>query len=722
MRSDRASLVRTSLTTTVIFCLIVFASGRRPISAQEEQPTTFNITTIVGGGIGDGLPARVASLAGPSALAVDAMGNIFIADTENHRVRKIDPNGTITTVVGTGVEGFSGDGGPPELAQLRFPRGLAFDKDGNLLIADTGNNRIRRLEKMEDKVVINTLAGSGPSGFAGDGGPAKDAQLNGPRGIAVDASGNIYIADTGNHRIRQIDGTLRITTIAGDGIKGFAGDGEDATKARLNTPIAVAVSSTGDLYIADTGNNRIRRVSAGKITTVAGTGFPIFSGDGGPATAAGLNAPLGLLFDTLGNLLIADTGNNRIRRIDASGIITTVAGSGIRGMGGDGQPALAAQFNAPAALALAPDGKLLIADLGNQRIRSLDASAIVRTEAGGGLGDGGPATAALLNLPYGLVSDSAGTLYIADTNNHRIRKVVASQGSDGTTLTITTIAGTGQSGFSGDGGPAIEARLNFPRGLALDPQGNLYIADTNNHRIRRIDPWGRITTVAGNGTPGFSGDGQPAVRAQLRFPLAVAVDAMGTLYIADAGNNRVRRVDASGIITTVAGTGERGSGGDDDTADKAQLHTPAALAFDKDGNLLIADTGNHKIRKIDFSTMKISTFAGKGTPAFSGDGGAAGAAELNTPFGLIADAKGNVFIADSANHRVRRVDATGNISTFVGSGTPGFGGDGLGAALATINFPTALALDPQGNLILADTFNHRIRKLTPQPPTPPPSN
>lgn len=714
--------MRRGLVTTAIFCLILSPSSLRRTPAQQEQPTTFNITTIVGGGLGDGLPAQAASLAGPSALAVDAMGNIFIADAENHRVRKIDPSGTITTVVGTGVEGFSGDGGPPEMAQLRFPRGLAFDKDGNLLIADTGNNRIRRLEKMEDKIVINTLAGSGPSGFAGDGGPAKDAQLNGPRGIAVDASGNIFIADTGNHRIRQIDGTLRISTIAGDGTRGFAGDGEDATKARLNTPVAVAVSSTGDLYIADTANNRIRRVSAGKISTVAGTGFPIFSGDGGPATAAGLNAPLGLLFDSLGNLLIADSGNNRIRRVDAVGVITTLAGSGVRGMGGDGQPALAAQFNAPAALAFTPDGRLLIADLGNQRIRSLDAHALVRTEAGGGLGDGGPATAALLNLPYGLVSDSAGTLYIADTNNHRIRKVVALPASDGTTLIISTVAGTGQSGFSGDGGPAVEAQLNFPRGLALDAQGNLYIADTNNHRIRRLDSSGRITTVAGTGTPGFSGDGQPAVQAQLRFPLAVAVDAMGILYIADAGNSRVRRVDASGIITTVAGTGDRGSSGDDDTADKAQLHTPAALVFDKDGNLLIADAGAHKIRKIDLSTMKISTFAGKGTPAFSGDGAAATAAELNTPFGLVADAKGTVFIADSANHRIRRVDAMGNISTFVGTGTAGFGGDGFGAALATINFPTALALDPQGNLILADTFNHRIRKLTPQPPTPPPSD
>ncbi len=683
-----------------------------PLSAQQERPLI--IETIAGGGIGEGENALMASLASPSALLATPEGEVLIADTENHRIRKVNREGTITTIVGTGVNGFGGDDGPPENAQLWSPRGLAFDQNGNLLIADTANHRIRRIEKKEDAFVIRTIAGTGSSGFGGDGGSAQNAQLSGPRGLAVDAAGNIYIADTGNHRIRKIDGSGNISTVAGTGTRGFEGDGGPATEAQLNSPVAVAISPSGDLFIADAGNHRIRKVSGGTITTVAGTGLPMFSGDGGPAGQAGLNVPLHLLFDSAGNLYIADSGNNRVRRVDPSGTITTVAGSGARGFSGDGGAAREARLNAPVALALLPDGTLLIADSGNNRVRAVDAQGIIRTVAGGGIGDGGDPRQALLNLPYGIAVDARGNLYIADTHHHRIRRMTLGQENP----QIETIAGTGISGFNGDERPAREAHLNFPRGLAVDAAGNLYVADTFNHRVRKITPEGIITTVAGTGRPGFSGDGDLAVRAELRFPLAVALDSEGQLYIADAGNNRVRRVDHSGVITTVAGSGVRGFAGDEGPALQAALDTPSALAFDKDGNLLIADMGNHRLRRVDRASGNISTLAGKGTPGSGGDGGAAKDAELNTPGGLVVDPQGVIFIADSGNHRVRKITGDGNISAVTGSGTAGFGGDGTLASAATLNFPTGLAIAPDGQLVIADTFNHRVRKLRPQPEEP----
>ncbi|GBC76683.1 Serine/threonine-protein kinase PknD [bacterium HR08] len=693
-------------------CVVGTHHALIPLRAQEARPLI--IETIAGGGIGEGEGALRAALASPSALAVTEEGEILIADTENHRIRKVGRDGVITTIVGTGVNGFAGDDGPPDKAQLWSPRGLAFDANGNLLIADTANHRIRRVERRGDALVITTIAGTGSAGFGGDGGSAKNAQLNGPRGLTVDSAGNIYVADTGNHRIRKIDGSGNISTIAGSGTRGFGGDGGAATSAQLNSPVAVAVSPSGDLFIADAGNHRIRKVSGGTITTVAGTGLPMFSGDGGPAAQASVNVPMHLVFDGAGNLYVADSGNSRVRKIDPSGVITTVAGTSVRGFGGDEGSALEARLNMPVALALGADGTLFIADAGNHRVRAVDPQGVIRTVAGGGIGDGGDPRQAALNLPYGVAVDAQGNLYIADTQHHRIRRVALSAEQPH----IETIAGTGISGFNGDDRPAIEAHLNFPRGLAVDAAGNLYIADTFNHRVRKITPDGIITTVAGTGRAGFSGDGDLAVRAELRFPLAVAVDADGRLYIADAGNNRVRRVNLDGTIATIAGTGKRGFEGDDGPAVAAALDTPAALAFDKEGRLLIADMGNHRIRRVDLSSGQITTLAGKGTPGAAGDGGAAKDAELNTPSGLAVDAEGAIFVADSGNHRVRKIGSEGTISAVTGTGTAGFGGDGTLASAATLNFPTGLAIAPDGQLVIADTFNHRVRKLRPQPEKP----
>ena len=664
-----------------------------------QPQTSYRIDTFAGGGLGDGGPASQARLYFPRGVAVDSTGNLYIVDSSNHRIRKVDSTGTITTVAGTGESGFSGDGGPASQARLYFPRGVAVDSAGNLYIADRS-----RIRKIDSTGTITTVAGTGKYGFSGDGGPATQALLSFARGVAVDGAGNLYIADGPNYRIRKVDSTGTITTIAGMG--GGGGDGGPAVLAQLGNPRGVAVDSAGNLYIA--GAHRIRKIdSTGTITTVAGTGKYGFSGDGGPAVLAQLMNPRGVAVDSAGNLYIADTGNHRIRKVDAAGTITTFVGTEEYGFGGDGGPATQARLNDPFSVAVDSAGSLYIADTGNHRIRKVDSTRTITTFVGGVFfgGDGGPATQARLAAPSGAAVDSAGNLYIVDSSNHRIRKVDS-------TGTITTVAGTGESGFSGDGGPATQARLAAPSGAAVDSAGNLYIVDSSNHRIRKVDSTGTITTFAGTGEVGFSGDGGPAIQAQLDTPGGVAVDSTGNLYIADTGNHRIRKVDSTGTITTFAGTGEYGFDGDGGSASQARLTLPTGVGVDSTGNLYIADTGNHSIRKVD-STGTITTIAGMGELGFGGDGGPAMMAHLFTPFDVAVDSTGNLYIADNSNHRIRKVDSTGTITTIAGTGGVGFGGDGGPATQGHFYSLFGVAVDGAGNLYIADTGNHRIRLLTP---------
>ena len=377
-----------------------------------------------------------------------------------------------------------------------------------------------------------------------DNGPAIDARLDAPSSVVLDGAGNLYITDTGNHRIRKVDSSGVITTIAGTGDRRFGGDGRAAVQAQLSSPYGVAVEGAGNLYITDLGNHRVRKVdSSGVITTIAGTGERGFSGDGGPAIQAQLWSPTGVVLDGTGNLFIADRANHRIRKVDFSGVITTVAGTGERGFSGDGGPAVQAQLTSPSGVAVDGASNLYIADRGNYRIRKVDSSGTITTFAGTGDrrfgGDGGLAVEASLWSPYDVATDGAGNLYIAATSHNRIRKVNSSG-------VISTVAGSGRRGYGGDGGPATAAPLSSPYSVAVDSGGNLYIADNLNHRIRKVDSSGTITTVAGTGSfglgslGGVGGDGSPAGDAQLRFPTDVAVDSAGNLYIADRGNHRIR--------------------------------------------------------------------------------------------------------------------------------------------------------------------------------------
>ncbi len=691
-----AAPLRRSCSALILAALSAAVAGAQPADG-------WTIETVAGGSSyrGDGGAAVEALLRFPEGVAVDGAGNLYIVDRNNDRIRKVDAAGVISTVAGDGTRGFGGDGGPATAAQLDWPTGVAVDGAGNLYIADRNNDRIR---KVDAAGVISTVAGDGTRGFGGDGGPAVAAQLNRPQGMAVDGAGNLYIADSSTNRIRKVDAAGVISTVAGDGTRGFGGDGGPATAAQLNSPSGVALDGAGNLYIADLGNRRIRKVdAAGVITTVAGDGTQGFGGDGGPATAAQLSFPIDVALDGADNLYIVDGSNQRIRKVDAAGVISTVAGDGTRGFGGDGGPATAAQLDTPRGVAPDGAGNLYIADGGNNRIRKVDSAGAISTVAGGGpIGDGGAAVAAQLDWPTGVAPDGAGNLYIADRSNQRIRKVDAAG-------VITTVAGDGTRGSSGDGGPAVAAQLFAPRGVAPDGAGNLYIADWGNSRIRKVDPAGVITTVAGDGTPGYGGDGGAATEAQLNYPIGVALDGAGNLYIADRNNHRIRKVDAAGAISTVAGDGTNGYGGDGGPAVGAQLSNPQGVAVDGAGNLYITDWSNRRIRKVDaagvISTVAgggpyardrgdggpavaaylnsprgvapdgagnlyiadgnrirkvdaagvISTVAGDGTPGYGGDGGPAATAQLDFPQGVALDEAGNLYIADSSNDRIRRL-------------------------------------------------------------------
>jgi len=549
------------------------------------------ITTIAGNGTsgfsGDGGPAASAQFRAPADVAVDSSGAVYIADSGNNRVRKVF-GGTITTVAGSGELDFSGDGGPAIRAGLGV-RKLAVDAGGNLYIADYANGRVRKVSGGSITTVAgNGLVGFGSGGTLDDGGLATQTAI-GPSGVAIDSLGNIYIVDTNSYRLRKVSVAGIITTIAGNGTNGFAGDGGQATSASLFNPAGVAVDASFNVYEADSGSKRIRKISTGIISTIAGVGGLRFSGDGGAPTSASFAGPAGIAFDSQGNLYIVDKANNRVRKISA-GVITTIAGNGAIGFFGDGGPATNASLNNPTGLAVDSLGNLYIADTGNSRIRKVSGG-VITTIAGNGTatfsGDGGLATSAALNFPAGVAVDLNGNVYVADTLNRRIRRIAFNR--------ISTIAGTGASGFAGEGGPATSTSF-FPSGLAVDSSGTLYIADSFNHRILKFSD-GIIASLAGSGESGFSGDGGNTSLAQLNAPLALTVDPTGNIYFADTGNNRVRKI-AGFIITTIVGNGRPELSGDAGLAADASLRGPAGVALDSTGNIYISDTGNDRIRKV----------------------------------------------------------------------------------------------------------------------------
>ena len=660
------------------------------------------IQTIAGGGP-DATPATSVELI-PSAIMADPNGGFYVAGwDENHyiaRIYRVDPNGLLSLVAGSGRRWPSAliddDGAPATEADLGGVCAMSLDPSGNLFAIDTYSGRIRRVDGAT--AAFTTL---GP-----------DLTLT--FGLARSAAGDLYVSSW-DHRVRRIDAaTGAVTTIAGTGVAGFMGDGGPAAAAQLSTPGAIDFDANGNLYIADTGNRRVRRVDAltGNISTVVGTGVAGFEGDGGPALSANLFLPyaVGLTLDPSGNLYLGDweeTGDGpwggRIRRVDAgTGIISLYAGAG--SATGQGIPAIGGRINAPVGLDVDATGDLLIADGGNpintsppgQARKVVASTGLLYTIAGGGSssGDGGLALDATLGDVSGVETDSAGNIYFSQTWNS-VRRVDAATGI------ITLVAGS----------PA----LNGPRGLAASAGGVLYIADRSNHRVRRAVVGGGINNYAGNGTPGFGGDGLLATAALLNLPSDVALDPNGNLYIADTYNHRIRVVAATTKrISTFAGNGTPTFWGDGGPSTEASLRRPFAVALDASGTVFIADTENFRIRRVDAAPLTniITTVAGNGTSGYSGDGGPATSASLGRIESMTVDPDGNLLLADKASHRVRKVDlATGVISTVAGTGAGGFSGDGGPPTLATLDTPDGLAVSPSGGYLIGD--NARIRHVAP---------
>ena len=674
--------------------------------AALAQP--YTMATIAGG---SPLPTPVAAVAAPIGQpqrpAVDGSGNLYFSSS--HCVFKVDSSGVLTLVAGTSRPGYSGDGGPALQAQLNSPQGLVLDSSGNLYIADSGNDRVRMVSPGG---IITTIAGTGTKGYSGDFGPAISAELRLPSAVRFDSSGNLYIADCANHSIRKVDTSGIITSVAGIGYAGYSGDTLAAVTAQLNGPQDMVLDTAGNIYIADTNNNLVRKIAIADstISIYAGVTSTSTSGDGSQANTVPLRGPSALALDSTGNLYIVENTNNKVRKVGTDGIISTVAGDGTFNFGGDGGQATKAQMAGPLGMCLYSSGNLYITDPWNYRVRKLASGGTISTVAGNGgsryLGDGGPALLAQLNQPYGIAVDSAGNVYFSEYGNSRVRKITPDGG-------ITTVAGNGTYGSSGDGGQATKAQLAAPAGLALDTAGNLYIADADSSCVRRVSSSGVIVTVAGNGTYGSSGDGGQATSASLRTPYGVTVDASGNLYIADALANRVRRVTPDGIIATVAGSGALGFTGDGNQATKARLRLPFAVAVDASGTLYIADTGNNRIRQV-ISNGVITTIAGNGIAGYGGDGGLAKNAQVVGPTALTADANGNLYIGGISANRLRQI-AGGSISTIGGAGVLGYSGDGGDALAAQVNGLGGVAVDAAGNIYLADTGNNAVRvmRITP---------
>lgn len=668
------------------------------ITPTAAQPA-YQIDTIAGSSLsGDGGPATAAQLGNIQGIAIDRLGNLYLSDTDNHRIRKVSTGGIITTLAGTGIAGFSGDGGLAASAQFNLPYGLACDLTGNLYVADLGNNRVRRIAP---DGTVSTIAGGGPAATVNEGDLAINSQLLTPRNVATDAAGNLYISEFSGHRVRKVTPDGRIWTAAGTGIAGFWGDGGLATNAQLAYPAGLAVDRNGNLYIADSGNQRIRRILGGNImSTVLG---------GAPSTT--LFTPTAVTVDASSTIYTADS-SGIVRSYSPSGIWSAVAGSGAPGFAGDGGPAPAAQLTAPRDLAVDLSNNLYIAD--GVRVREINGSDVIRTIAGDGylhaVGDGGPATSAQLSQPSAVALDYSGNLFIADTGTNRIRQVTPSG-------IITTLAGNGLAAFKGDQGPSTAAELNGPGGVALDGSGNLVFADTLNQRIRKISG-GAIFTILGTGTAGAGPENTAPLQTPLRSPAGVCFDFSANQYVVDTLNNRVLLAPPGALVTTDAGNGAAGSLGDGGSAPTAQLHQPTACVLDAMGNLFIADTQNHRVRKVSLSGV-ITTVAGTGASGSAGDEGPASNALLNAPRGVAVDGNGDTFIADTGNHRIRMVTPDGIIHAIAGTGAAGFAGDGAAGLSAQINSPAGMVVDGSGDIYFADSGNNRVRRL--QPVAPPPT-
>jgi uncharacterized protein (TIGR03437 family) len=663
------------------------------------------ITTVAGADWvfpGDTLAAVNAPFGRVSGVAVDPIGNVYVSDAENRMVMRIDRNGMLSIVAGNGVLGFAGDGGPARRAALLNPHGVSVDAQGNLYFID-GGFTLPRIRKVDTDGTITTVAGGGRCCLFGDGGPAVEARVF-PHSIAVDPAGNIYITES--NRIRRVTTNGIITTIAGNELEGYSGDGGPAIEATLSGPAAVAADTAGNVFIADTENYRIRKIApSGIITTVAGngeagTGVP---NESGPATEASLGPVIDLTIDQRGNLYLADS-NDLIRKITPAGTISTIARAQGRGFSGDGGPASAAQFSARE-IAVDAMGNLYLNDEEHDRIRRIDPQGIITTFAGNGLfhysGEGRPAASSALNGPHDVALDDQGNLYISEgsffTTRYRIRKVT----SDGL---MHTAVGTGEQGLSAsEGTPAVATPIGDRATLSADSLGNLFYSEWG--RVRRVSAQGVVHTVAGSGSCGTIMAGGPALNADLCNSRGIVLDAQGSLlFLATSRSlSHLYRVDSTGGLSILAGQ---------------TVGTPFNNAYDLgiDGaqNLYVVDIGASRVLQVT-PTGAVSVVAGNGERGNTGDGGPATQASLYAPVGIATAEDGSFYVSDGF-HTIRRVTADGIIDVYAGSRAGGFFGDGGPATQAQFAGPNGMALDSLGNLYIADSLNDRVRVVLAEPP------
>jgi len=597
----------------------------------------------------------------PSGVAVDSAGNVYVADTGNGTIRKVSPAGVVTTLAGLAGSSGSADGTG---SAARFSvyhgggypgGGVAVDSAGNVYVADAGNDTIR---KISPAGVVTTLAGlAGSSGSADGSGSA--VRFGYPAGVAADSAGNVYVADFANHTIRKVSPDGVVTTLAGQAGSPGSADGTGSA-AQFYYPNGVAVDSAGNVYVADTGNNAIRMVSpAGVVTTLAGLGGLQNQGTAdGTGSAARFDWPYGVAADSAGNVYVADSGNNTIRKVSPAGVVTTLAGLAPSSGSADGIGS-AARFDYPTGVAADSAGNAYVADSRNHTIRLVSPAGVVTTLAGlagssgSADGTGSAARFSLSNINYGsgacLAVDSAGTMYVADTGNNTIRKVSPAG-------VVTTLAGLAGSSGSADG-TGSAARFFFDDGsaysgggVAADGAGNVYVADSENHTIRKVSPAGVVTTLAGLAGYFGTADGTGSA-AQFRRPLGVAVDSTGTVYVADTGNDTIRKVSPAGVVTTLAGLAFW-SGSVDGTGSAARFNYPVGVAVDSAGNVYVADSGNATIRKVSPAGV-VTTLAGLAQSPGSADG-IGSAARFGGPGSVAVDSAGNLFVADTGNGTIRK--------------------------------------------------------------------
>lgn len=650
-------------------------------------------------------------------------------NTPLHRLFSDIPPAATRTIAGAGYR----TGIPAIEADAGWPMGVVRRPDGELIVIDYHGHRLWRIDR---DGILHTFAGDGIPGNSGDGGSAGEARFYWPHDLTRDRQGNLYLSDLGNQVVRRIDSETGIVTrVAGSGRIGRGGDGASALEAELDTTCGVAVDDVGNLYLSSEWANNIRRVDAqsGTIERFAGqnarcptevtggtaTSGPMLSlmgyhGDGGPARDAAFHHPEHLAFDEgCQHLYICDNSNDRVRRINmATGIIDTVLGNGRRSSAGDGGPAAEAGTLMPDAICLDVHNNLYVGEKYGYRIRKVDAKTeIVTTLVGNGVPgfgeEGLPGAQTRCNSVEAGIWADPDSTVYWGDCSGRLRRY------DGRTGIVTTVLG-GTSVH--DGEPAPRGFLNGPGGLAVGTDGTIYIADVWNQRIRAIDPdSGLIHTVAGNGARAYGGDNGLATGAYLGNPHDVAVDSQGRLLIADTRNGRVRRVEPDGTIITLAGTtlpwdgGEgRWDKGDGGPANSASFMQIEAVAVGPNDDVFVGD-GAGRIRRIDAETGLISTVVGVGLPGYAGDGGPATQAKIGTPTGIDFDSAGNLYFADKVYHVVRCVGREGIITTVAGCGQAGFSPDGTRATSARINLPRGLCIGPDDTVFFSDSANNCVR-------------